>query len=296
MLNLGCGRRFHPDWTNLDLHPCDPAVKAWNVNLPLPFADQSFDAVYHSHLLEHLRPNEALSFLRECRRVLTPGGIIRIAVPNLETIAQLYLETIHDAWDGDLDAERNHRWLVTELLDQTTRETPGGAIAKQVIEDGDLGTLAWYRLGEDGTILRQSIARHREENPKRDLEFSALFAPSPPALLPRITGGERSQRPTWRDRVRGWIFGSWRERLIRWLLRDEYTLLQIGRFRRSGEIHHWMYDRVSLRDLLQNAGFVNARCVSADESAIGDWTSYRLDMNEDGSIRKPDSLFMEADA
>ena len=57
-----------------------------------------------------------------------------------------------------------------------------------------------------------------------------------------------------------------------------------------------MYDRVSLRDLLQNAGFVNPHCVSADESAIGDWTSYRLDMNEDGSIRKPDSLFMEADA
>ncbi|MSU78870.1 MAG: methyltransferase domain-containing protein [Gemmataceae bacterium] len=265
LLNLGCGRRFHTDWTNLDLHPCDPAVAPWDVHQPLPFADGSFDTVYHSHLLEHLPADCALGFLRECRRVLTPGGIMRIAVPDLEAIVQLYLKAIHEAWDGNRESMRNHRWLVTELYDQTTRETPGGTIAKQANGQEPFSTLAWYRLGEDGAILRQSVER-------------------------------KSAPPTWRDRLRGWVFGSWHERIIRWLLGDEYALLQVGRFRRSGEIHHWMYDRVSLRTLLHQAGFGNFRCVSANESAINGWTSYHLDTLADGRIRKPDSIYVEAQA
>ncbi len=265
LLNLGCGRRFHPEWTNLDLHPADPAIGKWDVCTPLPFADGSFDAVYHSHLLEHLQADRAVGFLRECRRVLTPGGILRVAIPDLEAIARLYLESLERAWEGDREALRDHHWLVTELFDQTTRESSGGSIAAQARPTGDLCTLAWYRLGEDGAVLKRSVERH-------------------------------SAPPTWRDRLRGWLFGSWRERLVRWLLRDEYALLQIGRFRRSGEIHQWMYDRVSLRALLTQAGFTSFRCVSADESAIAGWTSYHLDTTVEGKVRKPDSLFVEAEA
>src|SRR6476646_9135325 len=84
LLNLGCGQRFHPAWTNLDLTPTDSSIRRWDVTASLPFADASFDAVYHSHLLEHLPAEKALPFLRECRRVLKPGGTLRIAVPDLE--------------------------------------------------------------------------------------------------------------------------------------------------------------------------------------------------------------------
>jgi hypothetical protein len=100
--------------------------------------------------------------------------------------------------------------------------------------------------------------------------------------------------PRWRQRLRGWLRGSWRERLVRRLLGREYELLQLGRFRRAGEVHHWMYDRVSLRTLLTEAGFVGFRRLSATDSAIPDWDRYRLDEMPDGSPAKPDSLFAEA--
>ncbi len=68
----------------------------------------------------------------------------------------------------------------------------------------------------------------------------------------------------------------------------------LGRFRQSGEVHKWMYDRVSLGQLLQQAGFVQIRVCAANESSIPDFNRYQLDILGDGTTRKPDSLFMEA--
>jgi len=69
---------------------------------------------------------------------------------------------------------------------------------------------------------------------------------------------------------------------------------EIGTFRLSGEIHQWMYDRYSLSKLLKSTGFKNIKVCRADESAVPNFNQYLLDIEPDGSVRKPDSLFMEA--
>ena len=66
-----------------------------------------------------------------------------------------------------------------------------------------------------------------------------------------------------------------------------------GVFRNSGEVHRWLYDRFSLSRLLQQAGLIDIRSCTADESSIPDFATYNLDVLH-GKIRKPDSLFMEA--
>jgi SAM-dependent methyltransferase len=205
-------------------------------------------------LLEHLPRDRATPFLGECRRVLKPGGVLRIAAPDLEAIALLYLDALDAAWKGDEEAAEQHRWLVMELYDQSTREASGGSMLPYLGHEGC--TLAWYRIGTDGAVIRKHL---------------------------------RSVPPPARQKL------SWRERLIRWLLGDEYRLLEIGRFRRTAEVHHWMYDRVSLRNLLNDAGFINFRCVGPTESAIADWSDYHLDTTPDGGVCKPDSIFVEAD-
>lgn len=83
-VNLGCGSRYRPDWTNIDIVSCGPGVIAHDLNKGIPLPDASCDVVYHSNLLEHLQQADALPFLRENYRVLKPGGILRIAVPDLE--------------------------------------------------------------------------------------------------------------------------------------------------------------------------------------------------------------------
>jgi hypothetical protein len=84
-----------------------------------------------------------------------------------------------------------------------------------------------------------------------------------------------------------------KSKLIHMLLKDDVNALNIGQFRLGGEIHQWMYDRYSLSELLKKHGFANVKVVNASESLIPDWNNYNLDMM-DGKVRKPDSLFMEA--
>lgn len=63
----------------------------------IPCEDGVCEVLYSSHMLEHLDPDEANIFLRESKRILRPGGIIRIAVPDLQKCVSDYLET------GDAD-------------------------------------------------------------------------------------------------------------------------------------------------------------------------------------------------
>jgi SAM-dependent methyltransferase len=80
---------------------------------------------------------------------------------------------------------------------------------------------------------------------------------------------------------------------------DIYEVQSIGgeaesSFRQSGEVHRWMYDRVSLGRLLHASGFKDVQVCQAYESRITDFVSYCLDTDETGAVRKPDSLFIEA--
>ncbi len=56
----------------------------------LPFADGSVEAVFSSHVFEHLFADEVERLTRELHRVLQPGGICRVVVPDLEKIVAMY--------------------------------------------------------------------------------------------------------------------------------------------------------------------------------------------------------------
>ncbi len=126
MLNLGCGATFHQDWTNVDFSDHGGKVLAYDLRLGIPFADDSFDVVYHSHVLEHMPKAWGDFFIQECYRVLRPGGLLRVVVPDLENITRMYLETLDAVRRGESDAEERHQWMVVELIDQLTRSHSGG--------------------------------------------------------------------------------------------------------------------------------------------------------------------------
>jgi predicted SAM-dependent methyltransferase len=99
-LHLGCGGERKAGWINIDLLG-DPVDVAWNLANALPFDSGSVAAVFHEHLLEHLPLAAGDKFMQECFRVLRPGGILRVGVPDAGRLIQSYtgnrgyLENLH---------------------------------------------------------------------------------------------------------------------------------------------------------------------------------------------------------
>ena len=270
LLNVGCGRRFHPAWTNIDLESWDPQVTQHDITKGLPFEDDHFDAVYHSHVLEHLEPRDGERLLDECYRVLRPGGVLRIVVPNLEQIATLYLKYHKEAWAGNEGAAVNYNWMKLELLDQLVRSHSGGAMGQ-------------YMAGDE--IKNSGFVKSRVGD-----EFSRcqdMGQGNSSISQPEVSLKERLKIRIQRTKTN----------LARWLLRrlmgkEALRSFDEGLFRNQGEIHRWMYDRYSLKELCTARGFADFKVQSASDSSIDAYESFELD-SENGNVRKPDSLFVE---
>lgn len=94
-LHIGCGMLYKKGWVNID-NNSDRNIKKLDINYDLrrgiPVYDNSVDYIYNEHFIEHLNYDDGLYFLQECYRVLKPGGVIRIACPDLDQIINSYLD------------------------------------------------------------------------------------------------------------------------------------------------------------------------------------------------------------
>ena len=102
-LHIGCGKGVLPGWVNIDIYP---APLHMNVLRGLPFGVGSVRHIFVSHFLEHLYyPRDVKPFLAELRRVLAPGGIVRIVVPDIQQCIEAYT-----ARDRAFFASRRETW------------------------------------------------------------------------------------------------------------------------------------------------------------------------------------------
>lgn len=80
-LNLGCGsNHLSSPWANHDMDI--------DLRLRLPFAESTIQFISAEHCVEHLTHQQAWKFFEECFRVLQPGGVVRIAIPDLSRMAK----------------------------------------------------------------------------------------------------------------------------------------------------------------------------------------------------------------
>ncbi|HEY2987045.1 MAG TPA: methyltransferase domain-containing protein [Candidatus Binatia bacterium] len=158
-LNAGCGRNFKDGWINIDMS--DKADLQLDLREPLPFAAESVSIVYSEHFLEHLEyPDQALNFLKESLRVLQPGGLFSVGVPDTEWPLKSYVNEDQEYFL--LARQRWHpAWCNTRMHNLNYHFRQG----RQHKYAYDFETLAQI-LGEVGFV---SIAR-RAFNPGLDDE------------------------------------------------------------------------------------------------------------------------------
>jgi predicted SAM-dependent methyltransferase len=97
-LHLGCGDRFIPGFVHVDIRPLPHVDVVSPLDKLTMFADNSASLVYASHVLEHFPRDQSHAVLSEWRRVLAPGGILRLSVPDFERLIEVY-----EKYGRDLD-------------------------------------------------------------------------------------------------------------------------------------------------------------------------------------------------
>jgi SAM-dependent methyltransferase len=161
LLNVGSGPAVAPGWISIDgswqarfagrpiaarvvslltgrqVGHWPAGIRCLDVRRGLPFADRSASAVYSSHMIEHLFRDEAGAFLRDAHRVLVPGGICRIVVPDMRSMVQWACGTERSgAANGE--APRSDRLM--EMLGVSSPSPPRSILAPTVVGRTSIAT------------------------------------------------------------------------------------------------------------------------------------------------------------
>jgi predicted SAM-dependent methyltransferase len=178
-LHLGCGTVHLDGWVNIDL-----ATRAREVDPPpdleldvrdgLPFADGSARLIYHEHLMEHLTIGEGQRCLTDWFRLLEPGGVLRVATPDLEYLVERYREGWRDqAWLAQPEyafietrAEMmnvafrwwDHRYLYDgEELARRLREAGFDPVRRCAFRESTLAELAGLETRADSKLVVEGV-------------------------------------------------------------------------------------------------------------------------------------------
>jgi len=171
-VQIGCGKNLIPGWLNADYSPRFEEVIYLDATKPFPFPDNSVDYIFTEHMIEHVTYTDGQKMLKECHRVLKPGGRIRVSTPNLRNIASLMSQPATE------EARNYIRKVSAKYIPLNTQHLPGFVVNNFFWD-------FWHLFVYDPDTLRQTL----EE---------AGFAPSSSmtsgkSTVPDLCGLERHQ-------------------------------------------------------------------------------------------------------
>ncbi len=107
-INLGSGHFKLAGWVNVDLDPDSTPDVLADLAAALPFLSGVADFMHSEDFIDQLTLSQAAAFLRECHRILRPGGVVRILTPDVEQLARLYLsnpDELKALWRDNVDLD-----------------------------------------------------------------------------------------------------------------------------------------------------------------------------------------------
>lgn len=163
-LQIGAGPNILAGWLSTDVFPEVPRVAFLDATRKFPFEDGTFDYIFSEHMIEHIPWADGFSMLKECRRVLKPGGTVRIATPDLQVIMGLSANTT------DPMARKYIQWIsekflpgVPDLKACFVINNAFRAWGHQFLYDGDMLDYTLRRAGLTN-VRRSSPGESSDEN------------------------------------------------------------------------------------------------------------------------------------
>ena len=106
-LHVGSGPVLLEGWINVDNQPYRGIDQVLDVREGIPYSDLEY--IFAEHFIEHLAYDDAMKFLRDCRRALVDGGVLRLTTPNLDWV---WMTQYHlGQWTQASEAVRDCFWM-----------------------------------------------------------------------------------------------------------------------------------------------------------------------------------------
>jgi predicted SAM-dependent methyltransferase len=164
-LHIGCGQQAMSGWVNIDNQALPGVDRVLDVREGLPFRGAA--AIYAEHFLEHIPFEDALTFLRECRRALADSGILRLSTPNLDWVFVTHYpsfpsgsgrEKVRDCLQLN---QAFHAWGHQFLYN--------GSMLEAALKAAGFAKVVFQRYGESEIPAFQGIERHEKSADTPDL-------------------------------------------------------------------------------------------------------------------------------
>jgi len=157
-LHIGCGGAILPGWINIDLESAPGVDLVLDVREGLPF--DSADYIFAEHFIEHLSFHAGLNFIRECRRLLTDTGVLRLSTPNLDWV---WLNQYHyGSWSHDDEAVRDCFWMNKAFRGWGHRFLYNRQTLSEVLIEGGFGVVESCVYGESRYPALRKLERHEK--------------------------------------------------------------------------------------------------------------------------------------
>jgi SAM-dependent methyltransferase len=122
-LHFGCGRITPAGWINADIRPGEGVDLCCDILAGIPLDDDSIDYISSQHALQEIKVVDQIRALRELRRVLKPGGVLRLVLPDLDRAIEAY-RSGRDAYFCPHDWETIDGNFITHIVWYSNTRTP----------------------------------------------------------------------------------------------------------------------------------------------------------------------------
>jgi predicted SAM-dependent methyltransferase len=140
-LQIGAQSNSIDGWLNVDILPKADTVAYMDATETFPFESNSLDYVFSEHMIEHVSYEGGRKMLQECYRTLKPGGKIRIATPDLNTVLRVLTDSEH------ADVQRYIRFYIDRFVGPSVPYDPAQMI-----------NILFYQFGHQFIYNESSLA------------------------------------------------------------------------------------------------------------------------------------------
>lgn len=164
-LHVGCGPQILAGWVNVDNQPYVGIDFIWDASRGLPFLDASH--IFAEHFIEHLRFDDAVSFLRECRRVLADDGRVRLSTPNLDWVIKACYR--REFWKDEREAVYDCMSANRAFRGWGHHYLYNAASLRMLFREAGFADVEFFDYGASNDPVLRNIERHEQYTDVPDL-------------------------------------------------------------------------------------------------------------------------------